>query len=55
MLSQASLMPQWVKKKKKSTCNARDTGDMDLTPELGRSPGGGKRRPTPVSLPEKVP
>ena len=36
MLSQASLMAQWVKKKKKSTCNARDIGNVDLTPGLGR-------------------
>ena len=49
-------MAQCVKKKKKkSTCNARDIGDVDLTPGLGRSPGGGKWRPTPVSLPEKIP
>ena len=31
-----------VKKKKKSTCNAGDTG---LMPGLGRSPGGGNGNP----------
>jgi len=35
---------------KKSTCKAGDTGSI---PRLGRSPGGGKWKPTPVFLPEK--
>jgi len=30
---------------KKSTCNARDKGNADLIPGLGRSPGGGYGNP----------
>ena len=37
----------------RESCNAGDTGDMDLTPWSGRSPRGGKKQPTPVFLPEK--
>ena len=33
---------------KESTCN---TGDLGLNPGLGRSPGEGKRLPTPVLWP----
>jgi len=33
---------------KESTCNAGDTGVMDLIPEMERSPGGGKWQFTPV-------
>ena len=38
---------------KESACNARDTGDMGLSPGSGKSPGGEKWQPTPVYLPEK--
>ena len=38
---------------KESSCNAGDTGDSGLIPELGRSPGGEKWQPTPVFLSEK--
>ena len=38
---------------KESACSSGDMGDAGLIPELGRSPGGGKLPPTPVSLPEK--
>ena len=34
---------------KESACSAWDTGDMDLIPELGRSPGE-ERATTPVFL-----
>ena len=30
---------------KESACNAEDTGDVGLIPELGRSPGGGHGNP----------
>ena len=30
---------------KESACNAKDTGDVGLIPELGRSPGGGHGNP----------
>ena len=33
-------MAQWLKKKK-SACNAGDTGDMGSIPGLGGFPGGG--------------
>ena len=33
-----------------STCKARDTGYVDLTPGLGRSPGGGNGNPPPPVL-----
>ena len=36
---------------KESTCNA---GDLDLIPELGRSPGEEKRIPTPVFWPGEL-
>ena len=36
---------------KESTCNAGNAGDLSLTPRLGRSPGGGNGKPTPVFLP----
>ena len=35
---------------KESTCNG---GDLGLIPGLGRSPGEGKRLPTPVFWPEE--
>ena len=38
---------------KESTCNAGNSRDMGLIPELGRSPARGKWRPTPVFLPGK--
>ena len=37
---------------KESTCNA---GDRDLITGLGRSTGEGKKLPTPVFLPGKIP
>ena len=36
---------------KEPTCNA---GDLDLIPELGRSPGEEKRIPTPVFWPGEL-
>ena len=39
-------MAQWLKKKKKSSCNA---GDTDSIPELGRSPGGENGNPLQYS------
>ena len=38
---------------KEASCKARDTGDVSLIPESGRSPGGKKWQPTPVFLPGK--
>ena len=35
---------------KESTCSAGDTGDMGSVLWLGRSPGGGNGKPTPVFL-----
>ena len=35
---------------KESTCNAGDTGDASLIPELGRSPGGGNDNPLQYCL-----
>ena len=37
-------LPRWLSGKA-SACNARDTGDVGLIPELGRSPGGGNGNP----------
>ena len=34
---------------KESACNARDTGDMGLIPESGRSPGEGNGNPLQCS------
>ena len=34
---------------KESACNTRDTGDGDLIPGLGRSPGGGNGNPLQYS------
>ena len=34
---------------KESTCDAGDTGDSDLVPGLGRSPGGGHGNPIQYS------
>ena len=34
---------------KESACNAGDTGDVDLIPGLGRSPGGGNGNPLQYS------
>ena len=39
---------------KNSPANEGDARDEGLSPGLGRSPGGGKRQPTPVFLPGKV-
>ena len=47
-------LPQWLSGKE-SACNAGDTGDMDLIPGSGRSPGGGNWQPTTVFLPGKIP
>ena len=41
--------PQWLSGKA-STCSAGDTGDMGSILWLGRSPGGGNGKPTPVFL-----
>ena len=41
----------WWLRGKESACNAGDTGSI---PGLGRSPGGGKRQPTLVSLPGEL-
>ena len=38
---------------KESACNAGDTRDASSIPGSGRSPGGEKWQPTPVSLPGK--
>ena len=40
--------PRWLSGKA-SACNARDTGDVGLIPELGRSPGGGNGNPLQYS------
>ena len=37
---------------KESVCNAGDTGDTSLIPELGRSPGGGYGNTLQYSCPE---
>ena len=42
-------IPCWLSGKE-STCNAGDKGDMGSIPWLGRSPGGGNGKPTPVFL-----
>ena len=34
---------------KESACNARNSGDMGLMPESGRSPGGGHGNPLKYS------
>ena len=39
-------MAQWVKN---PPANAGDTGDVDLIPGLGRSPGGGNDNPLQYS------
>ena len=36
---------------KESACNTGDSGDADLTPGLGRSPGGGHGNPLQYSFP----
>jgi len=38
---------------KEASCNARDTGDVSLIPESGRSPGGEKGNPLQYSCLEK--
>ena len=38
---------------KNTPANAGDLRDAGSIPGSGRSPGGGKRQPTPVFLPEK--
>ena len=40
---------------KEASCNARDTGDVSLIPESGRSPGGEKGNPLQYSCLEKIP
>ena len=42
-------MAQWVKRKKKSTCNAGDVRDSASIPGSGRSPGGGHGNPLQYS------
>ena len=42
-------LPRWLSGKA-SACNARDTGDVGLIPELGRSPGGGNGNPLQYCL-----
>ena len=41
-------LPRWLSGEA-STCNARDTGDVGLVPELGRSLGGGNGNPLQYS------
>ena len=43
----ASPMAEWVKNL--PAMQERDTGDMDLIPGLGRSPGGGNGNPLQYS------
>ena len=38
---------------KESACNAGDTEDAGSITLLGRCPGGGRWKPTPIFLPEK--
>ena len=47
-----SGLPRWLRGKE-SACNAKDTGDADLMPRLGRSPGGGNGNPLQYSYLEK--
>ena len=43
-------LTQWLNGKNKSVCNAGNTGDAGLIPELGRSPGEGHRNPLHYSF-----
>ena len=40
LINETLGIPQWLSSKE-PTCNAGDTGDSDLIPGLGRSPGEG--------------
>ena len=44
-----------VQQVKESTCNAEDKGVAGSIPGSGICPGEGKRQPTPVFTPEKIP
>ena len=44
------MLPWWLSSKE-SACNAGDTGDEDLIPGLGRSPGGVHGNPLQYSCP----
>ena len=48
-----SGLPRWLRGKE-SACNAKDTGDADSIPPVGKIPWSRKWQPTPVFLPGKA-
>ena len=49
IIIQSNMGLPWLLSRKESACNAGDSGDVDLIPGLGRSPGGENGNPLQYS------